>query len=584
VAKKVAGNLDDSLTDIRITDFSGGLNTFNGPLTLASNETPQCQNVLGFPGRLLYNGGYNLEATLPATSNPDNDWEFYDVNNIKHHIVWANGNMYDTASGTSVLIATAVYTAGQPIGRIDQFGILYWISTNVNLQQYNGTTNTTVTSSGGAGNSGPPNGGTYLTSFAGSLICANPKYSGVVNVGAYIYCNVNDPTTWLGANIYNFGQNQYIEWLVPMGVSAAGVPPSGGFIAGCAINLFLVEGPLNSATVRIVNCPVGAKEPNSAQFLPAGDQLGAVTFLAADGQIWQSNGLSAKCISLKILNLVYNLVQNAVTQNPSGTFFGCYNERYQYYLIDMQNGQQLAYRWQTEAWFYFQGWPSGCFMNGHDSNGYPVNLVAAKNISTVSPGMYTLGVDGALYGTAPPSIFYSTPYLHGGQPGLMKEYQWVELDMLNNYNTYTVQGTTLATSGNVTQSSNLLTFSAPAVAGAQSTGSALWGSGIWGTSIWGGTGTPFLSPPCTVKGMLSVTVPVGSSVWANKISTQPLRSNAVSFTIAWAMSSSVSGLPAFDITGFCARIAPRGRKPIGGTGYSAQSGVIPVGTDPYSVS
>lgn len=582
MAKAAKGNLDDSLVDIRIQDFSGGLNTFDGPLTLASNETPQCQNVLGFPGRLLYNGGYKQESALPTSVVPDNSWEFYDSSNAKHHVIWVNGNMYDTASGSAVTIATGVYTPGQQIGRIDQFGVLYWITPTVGLQKYDGSTNSAVTSSGGAGNSGPPAGGSYLASFAGSLICGNPVYSAITNVGAFIYSNVNDPRTWLGANINNLGNNQFIEWIVPMGVSAAGVPPSGGFVIGTVLNVFFYEGPLNSLTQRLVNCPVGAKEPNSAVYLPANDLLGSVTFLGSDGQIWQTNGITATCVSVKILNLVYNLVQNAVVANPSVRFFGCYNERYQYYLIDMANNQQLAYRWQTNAWFYFAGWPSGCFFDGHDSNGYPVNLVAASNTGVVAPGVYTLGVDNALYGGGAPGVFYSTPYLHGGQPGVMKEYQWVELDFLNNYNTYTLQGSTLPNSANVSQSSNLYTFALPAVAQAQAVGSALWGVAIWGAALWGGSGSPYLAGPCTVKCMLATTVPVGSSLWVGVASTQPMRSNAASFTIAWDATSSTAGLPAMDLISFCVRIVVRGRKPIGGTGYSAQSGVIPVGSDPYS--
>ena len=105
MVKKATGALDDALNTLVINDFSGGLNTYCSALSLKSNESPDCLNVVPFIGRLLYRGGWLNYASIAAAA--DQLYAFYDADGNKHLVVWANGNLYDVISGTAVLIASA---------------------------------------------------------------------------------------------------------------------------------------------------------------------------------------------------------------------------------------------------------------------------------------------------------------------------------------------------------------------------------------------------------------------------------------------------------------------------------------------
>jgi len=277
------GPFDDSLPTTIVKDISGGLNLQDGTLGIAPNETFSCMNVIGFLGRTIYIGGFSEYTAAGVPNGADGNWEFFDVNGAKHIIEWRGGNMYDTVNGVLTTIATNIYTPGQNIGRVDQNGILYWTTATVPVQEYDGTTNTTVPN-GGAIGSGPVPSGTCMCSYAGSIIVGNPTIGGVQNPGSFIGSNINDPTNYITANLTATGSNNFIQGLVSMGVAAGGVPPTNSIMVVGSESIILAQGAFNAFKLNSVNIPMGCQDGNSIAYIPTGDLLGVVTFMGNDNQ------------------------------------------------------------------------------------------------------------------------------------------------------------------------------------------------------------------------------------------------------------------------------------------------------------
>ena len=111
MAQLPQGAFDDSLPSVVMKDISGGLNLQEGAFNLASTETFSCMNVIGFPGRTIYVGGFAPYTTASVSVPADGNWQFYDVNEAKHLIEWRGGNMYDNVNGIVTLIASSIYIA-----------------------------------------------------------------------------------------------------------------------------------------------------------------------------------------------------------------------------------------------------------------------------------------------------------------------------------------------------------------------------------------------------------------------------------------------------------------------------------------
>jgi len=576
MAAKTKGVLDDALPILKIPDISGGLNTQDGILDLASNQTFACQNVIGFPKRTIYAGGYELYTALDTGVDGDGGWEYFDSNGAKHLIAWAGGNMYDTVNGTKTTIATNCYIAGQNIGKIDQNGMLYWSTLTVPIQVFNGVTTTPVVSSGGVG-VGPIPASDYLCSYAGSIIAANPVISGTQYVGAIIGSNVNDPTSFVTANLTQCGNDNYIRFLIPMGVAAAGIPPTGSIMIGGSIDLILAQGAFNSFKLNEVNLPQGCKDGQSAQYIPTGDLFGAVVYLGNDNQYWWTNGVSGECISLQNLDYFNSLIQSALQYDVLQKFWGGYNAQYQYYYCDLGQNNQLAYRWRQKAWYYLQGWPSGPIINGTSGLGFPTNYTVANQFGAlgVAAGVYATGQPNAFMGGSIPAIFYNTAYMHANDPSMTKEWQWATLLMNNvfpaSYNVYAVG---LANATGHIPVSNTLQFSNPQLINFMA--QAEWDVSKWDVGVWGSGGGYETQMPYPASGMLSE--PVAASVWLPNGANQPLRSSAVSFNISWTNGGIASALPSFDVLGFDTRFKPMGHYTTGGAQYSAESGANNFGT------
>lgn len=576
MAQITKGVLDDALPTVKILDFTGGLNTMEGAFSLSTSETPACQNVLGFPGRALYIGGTNNDTPLPAGSKGDGGKQFYDANNNKHVIVWANGNMYDTVNGTQVLIASNVYIPGQNIGRTvagdasNLTGILYWSTLTVPMRFYDGAVEGPVVTSGAAGSVAIP-ASDYLCTYAGSVIAANPVIAGSKNPGSLIPSNTNDPTTFIGANLAALGNNNVIKALIPMSVEAGGIPPTSSIMCVGALGLVLAQGPTTALKLQNINYPIGCQDGNSVVYIPTGDLLGNVVYLGTDNQFHESNGITTKLISEKILNLMNVLISNALASNVAQRFSATYNKEFHYYVCDMGQDIQMAYKWtqlsdgSTHAGFFMiNGWPSGVYFDGTSGNGLPTNYVAAN--SGQADGLYEVGLDGTNFNGTQPVIFYNTPFLHANDVSMMKEWQWCNLSFNNQLQTqYTIDSVGMTNSQNVTPVGNQIVFGAPINQASAGSG-AIWDQSNWDNSFWAGLPTLPSQGPVVDSKMLTAPVVDG---YGNQVN-MPLRSPSVSFKISWKPINSKS-VAYYDITNFSTRYKTMGHYMAGGAPGSSDA-------------
>ena len=568
MAQLPQGAFDDSLPSVVMKDISGGLNLQEGAFNLASTETFSCMNVIGFPGRTIYVGGFAPYTTASVSAPADGNWQFYDVNEAKHLIEWRGGNMYDNVNGIVTLIASSIYIAGQNIGRIDQNGILYWCTATVTVQQFNGTANTPVVSSGDTG-TGPIPTGTCMCSYAGSIVVGNPGFGADQNPGSFIPSNVNDPTSFITANLTETGGNNFIQAMVPMGVAAGGVPPTNSIMICGSEFLILAQGVVNQLKLNSVNVPMGCQDGNSVQYIPTGDLLGSVIYLGNDNQFWETNGITGDCISKKLLNWLNLTLQNSKASNPSIRFSGAYGARYQYYLCDLGMNQLLLYRWQQKAWYFVQGWPSGFYCNGTTGIGFPANYVS-NTTSSFTYGIYQVGQDNIAFNGVQPSIFFNTAYMHANDPSMMKEWQYLELSMNNIIPAvYQVTATGLPYEQVPAPVSNPLTFLNPLLITMLEANYGIWNQSLWDHAVWGPGSSTSPQQPYPASGMLVQSVP--ETVW-NPVTTQPLRSSAVSFNISWTSNGVANAIPDFDILNLQARYKTMGHLMVGGQQYSAESG------------
>jgi hypothetical protein len=565
MAKRTRGGFDD-LPSLKVVDFSAGINSMFGALSLGTNEAliTGTQNVIGFPGRAMYAGGFNVASTMPAPG-ADNAWEFFDNSGVKHHLVWQGGNLYDTASGIYVLIAAGIYTAGEPVGRVDQAGICYYCSPTMPVRQFDGTTEQVV--------AGDPPTGTYMTAFAGSLIVANPGPF----QSAFVPSAVNTPTVWLWANMQTVGTDYggIISFILPMGVSSSGIPATKSMLVGkSAGNLFMYRGAIGQQEEALVNCPVGCLDPLSAVYVPAPTLFGQVIFLGTDGQLWGCDGVIAEPITAeKNLNYIFGTVNNARILKPTQRFCGSYNERFSYYLLDVGNNQQFIWMWKTKSLFPINGWPSGIYFQGHDKSGYPSNFVVGDTV--YGAGVFQVGQDYTTFNGSNPVISYQTPFLHAGDIEMVKDFITAGLATRNLGSSYKVIAKTIADARNNQYTSNPLYFDDPAYQG------QLANPGIWDQSQWDNAAQwaadPNFADPAFRHGNLAVPVP--ASAWVPTGASQALRSGAVSFTISWNPRGTRP--PAFDICGFKTRYKNTGMRTRGGNVYTAETGIDVIGVDPW---
>lgn len=538
------GDKDPSLT---IKDMSGGLVTNIGAQSIGPNQTPDSLNVFAYLGEMLFRGGFNQFSTLPGKC--DGAIPYYDPGNTFHMLAWVNGDIYDFASGAPVLVAAAVYVSGQQIAKCQLNGIIYWATLTVPLRQYDGTTEMAVPNSGGVGVIPPP-ACNFLIPYAGSLVAVYPVPGGVPAPSAFMWCVPNDPTTWFGTSIQTVGSNDgsvctfaLLMGIVPGAVSNPGIPSTRQLLVGKTTkNIFLYQGALGTLTENAVPCPVGAIDPNSAVYIPSDQGLGTVMFVGSDGNMWRTNGSTAEIASNNIQNLVYTLVKNALLADAFQKFNAIYNDRYQYYLVDFGNNTQLAFKWDTGAWWLFQGWPSGCYVPATARNGLPTIYVCAGQNDT--SGVYEIGLTQTNDNGSDINAYYTTPWLHGGKPEKMKMFNDLVLSTYNVGVQYTVTAFTMPRADGTVEQSQPNVLNDPAF-GAQAVvaSGAIWDVSLWDQSQWGG-GFPSLSQPYAmteIRGVLN-TLTTAATKWAPAGVPTKLRSGAIQLKVQWS-----AGIPDFRI-------------------------------------
>lgn len=571
----VKGVMEDIRKGILLTDFSGGIVTDTGGLSLGANQSPDSLNVFAWEGNLHFRGGYNQFSTLPAGA--DGAFTYFDRNKNVHLIEWAGGSMYEVTTGAPVLIASGVYTPGQIIAHEQLNGILYWSTLTVPIRQWDTVTEQAVVNGGGTGSVAIP-ACQFLVAFNGSLIAVNVVVAGVPNPGAFMWSNVNNPSVWIGANTQAVGSNDggSCVFAILMGVAQVGVTPSKQFMVGKDNRqLFLYAGALGTLTENAISSPVGILQGASAVYIPTAAGLGGVMFLGEDGQFYLTNGIECPIASNNIKILCTNLVNLSLAANPNQRFNAVYNQRFQYYMCDFGNNTQLVYKWdvggdgkQVGAWWLFQGWPSGVYSSAPLTRGLPSVFVGA-NYGGVA-GVYELALDQTDDNGQDITAYWTSAYIHGGRPERLKIFQEVTLFSYNVGVQYQVTAQGLPQSNQIVPSTKELLFNDPAVGAiSPSTGSAsLWGVAEWGIGLWSGTEST-LTQPYKIGGMKGpLVVPSAISKWGPAGYPLPLRTGAAQFKVAWN-----GGVPDFRVTSLKIAFLPQNEN-VGALPFSNQGQVV----------
>ena len=562
---------DDTLKRVIMNDFSGGLNVYKGILSLGPTESPDMLNVVPVPGRLQYRGGWTPFSSLPFPA--DEAYQFYDSAGSSHFAVWAGGNLYDCINGSPVLIVAAVYTAGARVGRVELNGILYWSTQTVVLQFWNPT----IPSFGPVPQTGPspPPSSPYLTSYTNAIVAGGVNFTGSPSgyqPNVFAWSAINQPGNWTAANSQAVGPNDegHIEFITQFGIAEIGVAPFRCLIVGRAdMGIYAYTGALGSLSEAVINCPVGCLDSGTVQFLPTAQSFGALIFLATDGQVWSTNGITASPVSLPILPILGPAIQLALLNNPNQRFWSGYNQKLQYYFCDIA-GTQYVYKWDTGAWSKFQGWPSGPVFNvnsgGTINFGVPTMYVASN--APVNAVVAKVAVDGAFDNNTPPNVYWKSAFLHMGDPMRFKEFNWVAPFFYNTNTTYTVGAMSMLRADGSSLTSRTLTFNTPNFSPIGNI-FTLDQSLLDGPDVLAGNSVSVLGAglPMMNFGRLSVSA-VGTGVLNNYQGAQQMQGGAVQFTISYA-----SGTMDFELVGLEVRYWEKGYLRDGGINYNPQGGI-----------
>lgn len=563
MARPPAGVLDDSYRTLIINDISGGMNVYKGALSLSSNESPDMLNVLPVPGGLEYRGGWAPYATLVA--NADACYSFYDASGTKHMVVWRDGDVVDVVSGAEVSVEAGAYTAGERVGVCDLAGILYWATPTVALRYWDGAVAAAVAQTGVS----PPPASGFLMVYTGAIVAFGVDFTGSNwQPHVFSWSVVNQPGNWDAVNSQAVGPNNGygIEFGMAMGVGEIGVPPTRTLVVGrYDQGIFSYTGALGSLQEALINCPTGCVDGASAQYIP-GENLGAIVFLGRDGQVWATDGIRATAISLPLSPLLGTAVMDGLSMMPPARFWSGYNPRKQYYWLDV-SGTQYVYKWDMKCWTLFRGWPSGPSMKSTDVAGIEAYFVAAAdgNLALAQVALAQVGDNGVA-----PSIYYTTPDIHGGDPEKLKEFHWIAPFCSATGTTYRVTGASMPTATGMQLTSRDLIFeqSIGAPAGTFTLDSSL----LDGPDLLAGGGaTPIIGPPRLTHGRLSCLVTPTGILAGMGPQTENLRGGAARFTVAY-YSDTVD----FQLTALELRYIERGYNRVGGQTYSVQSGILPV--------
>ncbi len=570
---------DDGLKRAVFNDFAGGLNLYKGALDLNANESPDMLNVIPFPGKLQFRGGWTQYSTLPFPA--DDAYAFYDSGGALHYAVWANGNLYDVVSGAAVLIAASVYTSssGVRIGHTQLNGILYWSTQTVAIQFWNPQ----------LGTNGPvPQTGSslvpcaqYLTVYTGAIVAFainfTPGTPTNYQPNVFAWSAVNQPGNWTAANSQAVGPTNggHIEFGTQFGIAELGVAPFRNLIVGRADQgIYAYQGALGSLAESVINCPVGCLDEGSVQYLPSAQSFGTLVFLGTDGQVWATNGITAAPVSTPILPILGPAVQAALLTNNNQRFWSNYNQKWQYYYVDVA-GTQFAYKWDINAWTKFSGWPTGPAFSVNTGGSVNFGVSTLYIASSIAGNLVVaqVAVDGTNDNGSTPSVYYKTPWLHMGDPMKFKEYNWVAPYWYATGTNYTVNAVSLMRADGSQLTSGTLTFNAPASTMSSNPFilniSTLNSSATLGAASVFSTGT---GVPIQNIARLYATG-TGTGVLQGYAGASQMQGGAIQFTIAYS-----GGTMDYELIGLEIRYAEKGYLRDGGINYNPQGGVT--GNDP----
>ena len=577
---------DDADKLLQVTDYSAGMVTYLGALALPQNAFSQnTWNVVPFPGRLKYRGGYSKYSALDGTA--DQAVTFYDSDHERHFAVWRDGDLVDVAAGTETVIESGVYTPGQRVGCVALNGILYWSAIGVPLRYWDPVAGTfgAVTQTGPQDMTGSP----YLFLYTNAIVALGVQYDAAAYQPTVMgWSNVNDPTYWDASNAQAVGplNEATLQFGLVFGIANTGVPPTRTFIVGRSdgAGIFSYTGALGTLQENVINCPVGCLDGASAAFIPGADAFGLVVFMGTDYQFWSTNGINANPISMAILDFV--TAEATAAQKAGARFWAGYNEKFAYYFCNVSD-KQFVYKWDLKAWSAFIGVPNGPILTGEaatDANGFPSIFIASND--QYLKGFWRFGLagigdraDDVNEGGTPPQIVYKSPFLHAGNPELNKIWKWLALYGYNVGTRYrvSVRGMSRANDGTYMETDELIfnTASAADANAFQLDVSLLDGPAVLvgqGNSTTGGQVSPVV-----MHGRLACPfVPEDDSILRGLTGfTETLKSNAVQVTVEY-----YDGPLDFDILGLQLRYLERGYRFEGGNEYDSEMGVPP-NNDPF---
>ena len=260
----------------------------------------------------------------------------------------------------------------------------------------------------------------------------------------------------------------------------------------------------------------------------------------------------------------------AIIANPDVRFFAGYVQRWQYYFCDI-GGVQFVYKWDIKqqdgtlgAWSIFEGWPTGPVMMTSDEDGLPTVFIAQWDGD--SPKWAEVGLDYTLDNGSAPSVYFTSAYLHMGDPEKLKEFGWVAPFVYDTGTTYSVVATTMPLKDASFQTSDELLFETPG------TGSSpfIWDESLLdGGDVWAGpTVAPIgLGTPLINHGRLVTEVEL-TGILTGITRKQQMTGTALQVTVSYD-----DGTMDFELVGLQVRYIDRGYRRDGGNQYSSEGGV-----------
>jgi len=544
--------LDDAMLAFRVQSFEGGLDSETDPSDLDAKYSPDCQNVkLTQFGRIIGRNGCENKVTGLA-EKPDGIAFFYDASGGRHKVLWENDNLYDVTSDSSAtLIQAGAYTKGNRICWAVLNNILYYSdgetihtggATDSGIRQYDGTTDTTLLTSGAPGMIPTP-ACKVMTTYAGSLVLGRIKYvGGTYAKHAFMWSNVNDPTNINATNIQQCGQGYggELNAILPLAVASVGVSPFQAILVGKSqFGIFGYSGALGTLNEFLVNCPTGIRDGATMQYIPGPDGSGYVVFLGTDNKLWAVNGTAAVELSGPIRTELQTAVSGALALDSNAIFTSAVNSPDFQYILDVGAGVQYVYHYNTQAWTRYKGWASGYWCAAYtDTSQFSLYVAARADAAGDLKALQLVNSGNTDNGDAI-NPYWMTPFINAGDANILKIWKWI----------YFVTRTDIANTV-ITAQANLgagaiATKTIEADASGGSSGGGVWDAFDWDEDTWalsafGSTGMYRRKARLTVNP-----------------STNPESLRGFDVTIKFSTTTPGGH---FEILGFTLLYLPRGRK------------------------